>query len=191
MTALCSYGACLRPAHSHGMCKAHTDRARRGTLLTPEQKFWSKVDRRGPDDCWPWRRGLTDGYGYVRINSRAHRAHRIAWAYVNGPIPDTLELDHTCHNPQVCQLGSSCPHRRCCNPAHLRPVTGAENSGSDRSARDLITGTQQRAKTHCPAGHEYTPENTHLDRRGWRNCKACRRLSQAAGRQRRAGPLGG
>lgn len=27
---------------------------------------------------------------------------------------------------------------------------------------------------HCPAGHEFTPENTRL-RHGWRNCRACER----------------
>jgi hypothetical protein len=30
-----------------------------------------------------------------------------------------------------------------------------------------------RAKTHCPSGHEYTPENTYLNRRGHRFCRAC------------------
>jgi hypothetical protein len=32
------------------------------------------------------------------------------------------------------------------------------------------------AKTHCPAGHEYTPENTIIDpSNGGRRCKICRR----------------
>ena len=30
-----------------------------------------------------------------------------------------------------------------------------------------------RAKTHCPSGHPYSPENTRLERRGSRRCKKC------------------
>lgn len=33
------------------------------------------------------------------------------------------------------------------------------------------------AKTHCVNGHEFTPENTHLSRRG-RNCRECHRVRE-------------
>ena len=29
-----------------------------------EHRFWPKVDKRGPDECWPWLAGA-DGDGYV------------------------------------------------------------------------------------------------------------------------------
>lgn len=32
-----------------------------------------------------------------------------------------------------------------------------------------------REKNECLRGHEFTPENTHYDRRGYRVCRACRR----------------
>lgn len=35
------------------------------------------------------------------------------------------------------------------------------------------------AKTHCPKGHEYTPENTYYRERGWRHCRTCK-LEQCA-----------
>lgn len=34
-----------------------------------------------------------------------------------------------------------------------------------------------RSKTHCKRGHGFTPENTRVNRRGSRICKACQRLS--------------
>lgn len=37
-----------------------------------------------------------------------------------------------------------------------------------------------RSRTHCRRGHEFTPENTYLDKRGSRNCLACRRLRSAS-----------
>lgn len=29
--------------------------------------------------------------------------------------------------------------------------------------------------THCPHGHEYTEQNSKIDNRGWRSCRACHR----------------
>ena len=31
-----------------------------------DDRFWPKVDVRGPDECWPWRAG-TNGVGYGMI----------------------------------------------------------------------------------------------------------------------------
>jgi hypothetical protein len=36
-------------------------------------------------------------------------------------------------------------------------------------------GAHHAAKTHCKQGHEYTPENTRLDKRGCRICRTCTR----------------
>ncbi|RYF11406.1 MAG: HNH endonuclease, partial [Oxalobacteraceae bacterium] len=41
---------------------------------------------------------------------------RAAYAALKGPIPDGLTLDHLCEN------------KICINPAHLEPVTRAENA---------------------------------------------------------------
>lgn len=46
-------------------------------------------------------------------------------------------------------------------------------------------GTHHQAvKTHCPRGHEYTPENTYMKPGGGRDCRPCRRITQAASRTR-------
>lgn len=37
---------------------------------------------------------------------------------------------------------------------------------------------QKKLATHCPKGHEYSPENVYF-RRGYRYCKACMKLRQA------------
>lgn len=107
--------------------------------------------------CWEFT-GCTggDGYGWLRIGARAHAAHRVTYEHFVGPIPDGLTLDHLCRN------------RLCVNPHHLEPVTRGENV-----MRGVGFAPVNKAKTHCPHGHEYSPENTYRNRRGWRACRAC------------------
>lgn len=74
--------------------------------------FWSMVEIRDPDECWPWMGSrLRGGYGHFRKTT----AHRIAYAAFEGPIPKGLVVMHTCDNPCYC------------NPAHLKAGTQKDN----------------------------------------------------------------
>lgn len=85
-------------------------------------RFWSNVNKAGSNahpGCWIWLASKTKGYGALgrRIDGRnvTLQAHRVAYELAVGAIPDGLVLDHLCRNPS------------CVNPAHLEPVTNAEN----------------------------------------------------------------
>lgn len=115
-----------------------------------EERFMSKVDSSG--DCWLWTSPLSlGGYATFAVGRKGQRAHRWAYEHWVGPIPKGLQIDH------ICRV------RHCVNPEHLRPVTPQGNS-------------QYRAEqvTHCPKGHEYSPENTYISN-GSRICKTCNR----------------
>lgn len=85
-------------------------------------------------------------------------AHRWSYAVHVGPIPDGLDLDHLCRV------------RNCMNPEHLEPVTRQVNSARGE------TGKHMADRTHCPQGHERTPENTYRNIKGRQNeCLPCRR----------------
>jgi hypothetical protein len=82
--------------------------------VTPEERFWSKVEVRGPDECWPWRRpNHPSGYCYVYFDRRTLRAHRVSHFLATGEWPSVVR--HTCDNT-VCQ-----------NPRHLLGGEHADN----------------------------------------------------------------
>lgn len=131
-----------------GMCEFHQKRARLGRDLdaplrvvgaqTVEEYVETHIDRSGgPDSCWPYTGPINaQGYGEVRVEKRmrrasgaSSRAHRVAFEMEYGPILAGLVLDHMCHwRDPACPGGSSCLHRRCCNPRHLDAVARGENS---------------------------------------------------------------
>lgn len=103
---------------------------------TIEERFWSKVDRRGPDECWEWHAHRNQaGYGRFTPTGRNQQpAHRIAWVLTHGPIPDGMFVCHHCDNPP------------CCNPAHLFLGAPVENTqdmiAKERSATPLGEASQ-------------------------------------------------
>jgi hypothetical protein len=82
-----------------------------------EARFWAKVQKCGPDDCWPWiAKSITWGYGSWRVRKVLFRSNRVAWVLTKRQlVPDGLDVRHSCHN------------RACCNPAHLSPGTRKQN----------------------------------------------------------------
>jgi hypothetical protein len=129
-------------------------------------RFMSKVVKDG--DCWRWTAHINSwGYGRFSHEGRLWLAHRWAFVFVaEREIPDGLCLDHLCRN------------RWCVNPDHLEPVTFQENVRRGRSGQHQIEVA--KTITHCPAGHEYTPENTYVYTQGHRSSRRCR----ACGRER-------
>lgn len=136
-----------------------------------EERFWSKVAKAGPDDCWLWTgaksvrrpgRSEDDRYGQLwNPDGPPLKAHRVAWELQVGPIPDGLTIDH---------LWEKCQSRLCQNARHLEPVTAEENTRRqwDKRGRSVT----------CPKGHD----EWRVKRNGRRDCAACHRERERARR---------
>lgn len=86
------------------------------TILPPEERFWPKVDKRGPNECWPWLASNDQhGYGAFWTGEYLTKAHRFSYSLANGSIPDGIDILHRCDNPS------------CCNPDHLFAGTAKDN----------------------------------------------------------------
>jgi len=64
---------------------------------------------------------IHSGYGMVWVpeESKQRLAHRVAYETWVGPIPDGMDIDHTCKV------------RNCIEPTHLRPLSPKENRGAN------------------------------------------------------------
>jgi len=131
------------------------------------KRFLSFVEVDRATGCHLWKGYLWNGgYGCFRVTEGekqfSRRAHKWAYEYKYGPVPEGLVLDHY-----------FCDNKSCVNPDHVRPVTNRENSLRCESGISAINSR----KTHCCHGHPFSPENTIIRTRngGWtvRSCRAC------------------
>lgn len=140
---------------------------------TPEERV---VARCNVGVCWTWQGAKTpDGYGKIRIDGRLVLVHRVMYEAHKGPIPEGMQIDHTCRR------------RHCCNPEHLEVVTSRENTLRGKG----LTAKNARKK-RCKRGHDLTdPENVieRQEKDGLRRrCRKCylerKRKAYAEGRYR-------
>lgn len=96
------------------------------------KKFWANVDKSG--ECWRWLGTplLTGGYGRLRVDGKATKAHRRAYELAVGPIPAGLFVLHRCDNPI------------CVRPDHLWLGTAADNNADMMRKGRFWNGRGQR-----------------------------------------------
>lgn len=116
--------ACVLHARTLGHSPRQLRRSRTISTAAVVERFWSRVKRGAPGECWLWERSV-DGFGYGRFYFAGGnaRAHRFSWVLHYGEIPVGLSVLHQCDRP------------RCVNPAHLFLGTHEENMADMVSKR--------------------------------------------------------
>lgn len=143
----CRIEGCGGRRVGQGLCDKHYRRMQRygNPLATKriigddEARWWSYVDRRADDECWPWK-GSIDDQGYGRFGPKP--AHTWGYKRFAGPVPPGWQVDHVKAN--------GCTLRHCVNfLRHLEPVTSRENclrgertKLSDEQVADLLARIQ-------------------------------------------------
>lgn len=188
----CSISGCDRPVVGWDMCSPHYQRWEkygdplahipiRARKAPVAERFWPHVDTTGgPAACWPWT-GSRNAYGYgsFATGKKSMLAHRQAYELVQGPIPQGMVLDHVCHTASCTVPARQCPHRACCNPAHLAVVSPLDNNKRRNNPKRVSV---------CKKGHPLNATNTYVHRKtGYRACRLCRlRHTRAFYRRRQA-----
>jgi hypothetical protein len=99
-------------------------------------RFWAKVAKGAPDQCWPWQGTRhCKGYGLITFRQKTQKAHRIVVMLTTGAMPPSEQpVIHSCDNPP------------CCNPSHVHAATYREN------AVDMF----QKGRAHRPRGAQHS-----------------------------------
>lgn len=116
------------------------------------ERFWQKVDRRGPDECWEWTASRRCGYGQIARggqNSPVDHAHRVSYELHHGPIPEGMFVCHRCDN------------RGCVNPAHLYAGTREDNTRDAHERNRFVRGeTHHSSKLNADAVRDIRKRRT-------------------------------
>ena len=147
---LCTVADCKNPRDKNRrICRQHRYRLEKyGSVDAPLTRFNALEDRlayrteeRG--ECLVWTGELNrGGYPVTTYQGKKRYVYRLTWERAHGPIPEGMQVDHTCHV------------RACVKVEHLRLASNSENS-RNRSGPHLA-GTATGVRNVHIAGKKYT-----------------------------------
>ena len=153
-------------------------------------------------DCWLWT-GYINQYGQpaISIGRRSMGAWRVSFEAFIGDILDPMIVatsscgNKKCVNPEHIKLmrrGQKPIEKTHCKKGHEYSVVGfyTNKKGGRAACKKCVEEKEEKrrqklnpnrrimkgiAPTHCKHGHEWTPSNTHINKKGSRICRACMR----------------
>lgn len=82
---------------------------REARMMTTEERLWSKVEKRGPEECWLWKGAISgNGGATMVVAGRTRSPRKVLWEITRGVRP-----------PKNRHVEVTCGTSLCLNPAHL------------------------------------------------------------------------
>lgn len=104
--------------------------------MTLQERF-AAHSRYTENGCRCWTGDNVQGYGRIQIAGKNYLVHRVAYAEEHGPIPDGVDILHSCDNPPCFEL------------SHLFPGTHTENMQDKiKKKRNVPIGAHPGEKHH-------------------------------------------
>lgn len=123
------------------------------------------------NECWLYTGALSQGYPRIYYMNRLEFLTRLV-----------LGLDQ---NSSLFALHKQeCPNRNCWIPNHLYAGDARENAQDSIKVGTFINviAEQEKLRTHCPQGHEYSLENTYINPNTHKRfCKECKKINRRSG----------
>lgn len=101
-------------------------------------RIWPRVDRRGPDECWPPNAPLSKRGRWIVDAGPGEKSGNATRFILEEKLGRPLHPGHgACH---------TCDWPPCCNPAHLWEGTPAQNA-ADRNAKGRAARGERHGRT--------------------------------------------
>jgi hypothetical protein len=110
----------------------------------PLDESYVSEDRGHETPCWIWQRQKNPkGYGQTSWKGRTQPAYVVLYEREHGSVPTGMQLDHLCRQ------------RACVNPAHMEPVSPAENVRRSRVAKLTLDGARDIRRRSSAGESQY------------------------------------
>ena len=132
-----------------------------------KERFWAKVAKLpGHDVCWEWTGArFPAGYGSFSYKQSNSYAHRVAYEFIYGEIPEGAWVLHHCDHPP------------CVRPSHLYLGTPSDNAQDrERKGRGNKAPFVGRGQTHRAS--KVTEDNIVAIRAAWRDGESAQSIAQ-------------
>jgi HNH endonuclease len=129
------------------------------------ERFEAKYEPEPNSGCFIWIGARSkDGYGFITINNKMDRSHRVAWRLAGYVLLPGYQVLHKCDN------------RACVRVEHMFVGTNQDNVDDRMAKGGYLRGPRHpnARKTHCPHGHPYEGANLRINSSGGRICIICR-----------------
>jgi len=112
--------------------------------IDTETRFWSKVIKRGENECWIFTGGINStGRGMFYLNGKSVKAHRVSYILTKGKIPDKAFICHTCDNgkcvnPNHLFIGDALTNNRDCYAKGRHPILRGEDDPKSKLNNEKV-----------------------------------------------------